>query len=271
METLDPVKLADHVKDAPAFELPFGIEIELPKIFGLQITKFMVLELVVAILLVLIFVPLGQKIKNGNPPKGRFWNMLEAIVLYLRNEVVRPSIGSHDADRFFPLIMTLFFFILFCNLIGLPPWLGSPTASINTTAPLALVAFLAGVGAGMKKYGVFGFWLGLCPPMDLPPVMKIVLVPMILVLEIVGLLIKHCILAVRLLANMYGGHLVLAMIIGFIPAMAGSMILVWGGVTVMAVFGGVAISALELFVAFLQAFIFSFLAALFIGMNVHQH
>jgi F-type H+-transporting ATPase subunit a len=158
---------------------------------------------------------------------------------------------------------------LFCNLLGLLPWLGSPTASINATAPLAVIAFLAGVCTGMKKFGPVKFWLGQCPPMDLPPVLKVFLVPMILALEIVGLLIKHSILAVRLLANIFGGHLVLAMIVGFIPAMAGSLL--WYGVTPLAVFGGTAICLLELFVAFLQAYIFSFLAALFIGMSVHQH
>jgi F-type H+-transporting ATPase subunit a len=266
---LDPVKLADHVNDATAFELPFHIELELPKVLGLQITKFMVLEVVAAVLMVLIFVPLSRKLADGNPPKGRFWNLFEAIILFLRNEVVRPSIGRHDADRFLPLIFTLFFFILFCNLLGLFPWLGSPTASINATAPLAAITFLAGTLAGMKKYGLIGFWRGLCPHMDLPPVLKVLLVPMILALEIVGLLIKHCILAVRLLANMFGGHLVLAMILGFIPAMAESML--WYGVTPLALFGGTAISMLELFVAFLQAYIFSFLGALFIGMSLHQH
>jgi F-type H+-transporting ATPase subunit a len=266
---LDPVKLADHVKDAPAFELPFGIELELPQVFGIQLTKFMVLELTAAVLMALIFVPLARKLADGKPPKGRFWNLFDAIILFLRNEVVRPAIGRHDADRFLPLIFTLFFFILFCNLLGLPPWLGCPTASINATAPLAVIVFLAGVGTGMKKFGPVKFWLGLCPHMDLPPVLKVLLVPMILVLEIVGLLIKHSILAVRLLANMFGGHLVLAMIVGFIPAMAGSLL--WYGVTPLAVFGGTAICLLELFVAFLQAYIFSFLAALFIGMSVHQH
>ena len=114
----------------------------------------MVLELVAAVLMVLIFVPLARKLADGKPPKGRFWNMFEAMILFIRNEVVRPAIGRHDADRFLPLILTLFFFILFCNLLGLIPWIGSPTASINVTAPLAVVAFLAGVGAGMKKYGV---------------------------------------------------------------------------------------------------------------------
>ena len=219
----------------PRSSCRWAIDWELPKIFGLQITKFMVLELVAALLMVLIFVPLARKLSDGRPPKGRFWNMFEAMVLFLRNEVVRPAIGRHDADRFLPLILTLFFFILFCNLLGLVPWLGSPTASISVTAPLAVMTFLVGVGAGMKKYGPLGFWLGLCPPMDLPLVLRVVLVPMILVLEIVGLLIRYGVLAVRLLANMFGGHLVLAIIVGFIPAMAGSLL--WYGVTPVAVFG----------------------------------
>jgi F-type H+-transporting ATPase subunit a len=266
---LDPVKLAEHVNDAPAFEFPFGFEWELPKIFGHQITKFMVLEVVAAVLMVLVFVPLARKLSDGRPPKGRFWNMFDAMILFLRNQVVRPAIGRRDADRFLPLILTLFFFILFCNLLGLVPSMGSPTASINATAPLAVVVFLAGIAAGMRKYGAIKFWLGLCPPMDLPLLLRILMVPMILVLEIVGLTIRHCILAVRLLANMFGGHLVLAMIVGFIPAMAGSLL--WWGVTPMAIFGGTAISGLELFVAFLQAYVFSFLAALFLGMNIHQH
>jgi F-type H+-transporting ATPase subunit a len=266
---LDPVKLAGHVKDAPAFELPFHIELALPKICGLQLTKFMVLELVAAVLMVLIFVPLARKMASGKPPKGRLWNLFELMIVFIRDEVVRPAIGRHDADRFLPLILTLFFFILFCNLLGLLPWQGSPTASISTTAPLAVMTFVAGIASGMKKYGAIGFWKGLCPPMDLPGPLKIVMMLMLLPLEIVGLLIKHCILAVRLLANMFGGHMVLAMIVGFIPAMAASFL--WPGVTVLAVLGGTAISLLELFVAFLQAYIFAFLSALFIGMSVHQH
>ena len=266
---LDPNKIAEHVNDANAFEFPFGIEVHLPSYFGFQITKFMVLEVVAAILVVLIFVPIARKMASGNPPKGRFWNLFETFIMFIRNQVVWPAVGEKDVNRFLPLVLSLFFFILFCNLLGLVPGLGSPTASISVTAPLAFVVFVAGVAAGMRRYGAIGFWTGLCPKMDLPFVLKIVLVPMILMLEIVGLLIKHCVLAVRLLANMFGGHLVLGMIIGFIPALAASWI--WYGVTPLAVFGGTAISALELFVAFLQAYIFAFLGALFIGMNIHQH
>jgi len=266
---LDPIKIAEHVKDANAFEFPFGYEWHLPVVHGFQVTKFMVLEVVAAVLMILVFVPIARKMTAGTPPKGRFWNLFEVFILFIRNQVVRPAVGKKDANRFLPLILSLFFFILFCNLLGLVPWMGSPTASINVTAPLALVVFLAGIISGMRKFGVLGFWLGLCPKLDLPFAMKIVLVPMVLVLEIVGLLIKHCVLAVRLLANLFGGHLVLALIMGFIPAVASSPI--WYGVAPMTVLGGTAISMLELFIAFLQAYIFAFLAALFIGMNVHQH
>jgi F-type H+-transporting ATPase subunit a len=266
---LDPAKLVQHVNDADAFELPFRIEIELPKIFGHQITKFMVLELAVAILMLLIFIPPARRLAGGRPPRGRFWNLFEAIVLFIRDSVVRPAVGHHDAHRFLPFILTLFFFILFCNLTGLVPSMGSPTAAFSVTAPLAVVTFLVGVGSGMKRYGWLGFWRGLCPPLDVPGPLKIFLIPLVLTLEIVGLLIRYSVLAVRLLANMFGGHLGLAIIIGFIPAVAGS--LVWFGVAPMAVLGATAISMLELFVAFLQAYVFSFLAALFIGMAVHQH
>jgi len=265
----DLSKLAKHVNNGNAFEWPFGRELELPTIFGHQITRFMVLELLAAILMLFIFVPLARRLAGGRPPKGRFWNMFEAIVLFIRDGMVRPAIGRHDADRFLPFILTLFFFILLCNLMGMVPGFGSPTASLSVTGPLALVTFLVGVGAGMKKYGIIGFWIGLCPPMEVSFPLKIVLVPLLLVLEIIGLVIRYSVLAIRLLANMFGGHLGLAIIMGFIPAVAGSLL--WLGVAPATVIGATAISMLELFVAFLQAYVFSFLAALFIGMAVHQH
>ncbi len=266
---LDPSRLAQHVNNGNKFDFPFGYEWVLPKIYGHQITRFMVLELAVAILMILIFVPLARKLANGQPPKGRFWNMLEAIVLFVRDAMVRPGVGRRDADRLLPFILTLFFFILFCNLMGLVPCLGSPTASLSVTGPLAAITFLVGIGIGMKKHGLVRFWTGLCPPMEISVGLKIMLVPMILVLETVGMVIRYSVLAVRLLANMFGGHLGLAIIVGFIPAVAGSLI--WFGVTPVTVVGATAINMLELFVAFLQAYIFAFLAALFIGMAIHQH
>jgi F-type H+-transporting ATPase subunit a len=282
----DPiVSAAHHVEDAARFDLPFGAAIDLPSIAGFQITKYMVLEVLAAALLVMILVPLARRMAAGGPPRGRLWNMFEAAILFIRNEIVRPAIGpdhddAHDhdahaaetfrgADRFLPFILTVFFFILFCNLLGLVPWLGSPTASINVTGVLALFALTASVGTGMKKFGIGKFWIGLVPKMDLPLAMAVFLVPLIFVLEVFGLFIRHSILAVRLLANMFAGHLVLGVIVGFIPVFVGSFL--WFGVTPAAVLGATALSLLELLVAFLQAYIFAFLSALFIGMSIHQH
>ena len=107
--------------------------------------------------------------------------------------------------------------------------------------------------------------------MELPGPMAIFLKPMMFAIDVVGLLIKHSVLAVRLLANMFAGHLVLAVIVSFITATAHTLVILWLGVTVSSLGGAVAISLLELFVAFLQAYIFTFLSALFIGMAIHQH
>jgi F-type H+-transporting ATPase subunit a len=121
----------------------------------------------------------------------------------------------------------------------------------------------------MAKMGVVGFWKGLVPHMELPWLLAIFLLPMIFLIELLGLLIKHGILAIRLLANMVAGHLVLAVLLAFILASAES--LAWFGVAPASVLGSTALMMLELFVAFLQAYIFTFLSALFIGMAVHPH
>jgi len=126
------------------------------------------------------------------------------------------------------------------------------------------------VGAGMAKMGPIGFWLSQVPHMELPGVLAVLLLPMIFLIEILGLFIRHFVLAVRLLANMMAGHLVLAVIIAFIGASYDLSVL-WWGIAPMSVLGAVALNLLELFVAFLQAYIFTFLSALFIGMAVHPH
>lgn len=266
----NPVEIAvHHVKDAASIMLPFQVEIPLPTILGHQITKLMVMELVVAVAMLAIFIPLGRKISTGRPVKGRIWNMFEAMILFIRNEVVRPSIGEHDADRYLPFVLNVFFFILFCNLMGMLPWMGAPTGSINVTAVLAVVAFIAVIVAGMKEHGVVKYWLGLCPHMDLPKPMAVVLIPMILAIEMLSLVIKHVILAIRLLANMFAGHLVLGVILAFMYVFAGHPL--WFGVAPASVLGATGLNLLELLVAFLQAYVFAFLTALFIGMSLHQH
>jgi F-type H+-transporting ATPase subunit a len=235
----------------------------------LKFTKFMLLELIVALLVAVVFIRLANKMAHGDRPKGRLWNLLEAMILYIRDDVARPAIGDHDADRFLPLLWTMFFFVLGCNLLGLVPWAGSATGSLATTGALAMITFATVVGAGMAKMGVLGFFKSQVPHMDLPGPLAVLLIPMIFVIEMMGLLIKHFVLAVRLLANMMAGHLVLAVITAFIAASAGS--LTFWGVMPASVLGATALNLLELFVAFLQAYIFTFLSALFIGMAVHPH
>ena len=151
------------------------------------------------------------------------------------------------------------------------PWAGSPTASFSVTLALAGVTFLTVVVAGMLKFGFLGFFGNQVPSMDLPLPLAILLKPMIFAIEMLGLCIKHLILAVRLLANMVAGHLVLLGIMGLISAAATYSTGLWATVTGISVVSCTLFSILELFVAFLQAYIFTFLSALFIGAAVHQH
>ena len=252
--------------------LPGGVEWSIPQplsVLGIHITKFMVLELVVAVLMVVIFIPLARRIASGKPPRGRFWNFLELMLIFIRDEVARPSIGKHDADRFLPYLWQVFFFILFLNLLGMLPWAGSPNAAMAVTGALALIAYVTMLAAGIAKFGPVGYWVGQIPKMDVPLVMAIFLKPMIFAIEVGGMAIKHFILAVRLFANIFAGHMVLIVIMGFIVETARSWL--WYGVMPASVFGATALGFLELMVAFLQAYVFTFLTALFIGMSVHQH
>jgi len=248
-------------------ENPMIKQIILP--INLTFTKFMAIEVVVALIICGLFLGLAAKIRSGGAPKGRLWNMLEAFLFYLRDQVALPCIGAHDVNRFVPIVWSVFFFVLGCNLMGMLPWVGSPTASLAVTAALAMVTFITVLGAGMARLGFWGFWKAQVPHMDLPKPVAVFLIPMIFVIEIFGLLVKHFVLAVRLLANMIGGHVVLAVLLAFIT-MTASSFLFWG-VMPASVLGATLLSLLELLVAFIQAYIFAFLTALFIGMAVHPH
>ena len=267
---MDLEEIANHVRDTNSFHFPWG-HWELPEVFGFQLTKYMVLELVVAALMILVFTLLAQRIKMGGAPKGLFWNFFEILLLFIRDEVVRPSIGKHDADKFLPFLWSQFFFILFCNLLGILPWAGSPTGSLSVTVPLAVIAFCAVVGTGVNKFGAGGYLKSLVPHLELPGAMGVVLIPMIFGIEVIGLFIRHIVLAVRLLANMFAGHLVLAVVVSFVIVSAKTFFILWAGITVSSVLGAALLTLLEIFVAFLQAYIFTFLTSLFIGMAVHPH
>jgi len=270
---------------------------------GFGISKYMILELVLAGILTLLFTRVAAKLRTGAAPKGAFANLFESMILFVRDQIARPAIDSHDhhddhshdvhaddghshgdvaaaahavrehhdGDRFVPLLLTLFFFVLGCNLLGMVPWAGSPTASFSVTLALAGVTLATVVVAGMAKFGFLGFFGNQVPSMDLPLPLAILLKPMIFAIEMLGLLIKHMILAVRLLANMVAGHLVLLGIMGLITTAATYSMGMWATVTGISVVSCTLFSVLELFVAFLQAYIFTFLSALFIGASVHQH
>src|SRR5208337_3419050 len=267
----------EHVIDHHELELPwvtpptFEYKVHLPQIpiLGLQITRFMVMELIAAALMIAVIVPVVRHISRNYVSRGRFANMIEAMLLFIRDDVARPAIGGHGADRFLPFLWTIFFFVLFNNLLGMIPGLASATGNINVTAALALLTLGTVVMAGVKELGFVGYWVGIVPHLDVPPILKPFLWGLMFFIEVAGLLIRHIVLAVRLFANMFAGHVVLAVILGFILMAYHS--LAFYLVMPASIGGVICLSLLELFVAFLQAYIFTFLSALFIGSAVHPH
>jgi F-type H+-transporting ATPase subunit a len=196
-------------------------------------------------------------------------NMMEAVLMFIRDKIARPSIGGHGADKFLPYLWTVFFFILFCNLLGMIPGFASPTGNINMTIVLGIATMVVVLATGMREMGVFGFWVAIVPHLDVPMFIKPPLWILMFFIEIAGLLIRHVVLAVRLFANMLAGHVVLSVILGF-TVMAWSSMAFWV-VMPISVGGVVALSLLELFVALLQAYVFTFLSAMFIGAAAHPH
>lgn len=240
---------------------------------GFGVTRYMLIEVAVALICILLFKWLAGKIATGKPPKGKIWNLLESFVTFVRNGVVVPAMGDHDADKYMPFFWTLFMFVLGCNLMGMIPWVGAPTSVLATVGGLAFLVFVIGTTMGVKKFGVAGYLKNLSPSLGLPIYLAIPIVPLVWVIEAASLLIKHVILAVRLLGNMVAGHLVLLgfMGIGFGVHAVTMNTTSWGFAAVISIFAATLLSFLELFVAFLQAYIFTFLAAMFIGNATHHH
>lgn len=264
-----------HVRDAKEFEFfgSFGPKAwHLPKILGIQITKFMVLQVIAALLIVIIYIPLAWRLADGRAPRGACANAFEVLLTFIRDQVARPNIGEHDGDKYVPFLWTLFLFILFNNLLGMIPFGASATADISVTGALALIVFFVMHGAAIAKMGFKHYMESMWPHLDVPFPMGYFIKPLVCFLEIIGLLVKNAVLAVRLFANMFAGHMVLATILGFIYQAAGLAFGLWTTITVGCILGIVALSLLELFVAFLQAYIFVFLTSLFMGMVLHpQH
>jgi F-type H+-transporting ATPase subunit a len=260
-----------HTLDYPCLKTGFVCEYDLPHWNPIHIGSYAldisptrhVVMLWVAATLCIITTLLAlrahnRKTREGKAPSG-FGNGLEALVLYLRNEVIIPNVGAHG-NGYVPFLLTLFFFILFANLLGLVPYGSTATGNISVTATLAIVTFfvieIAGIKAqGRAYFNTIVFW-----PHDMSLGMKLFISPILTPIEIVGKLTKPFALAIRLFANMTAGHVVLLALISLIFTF-GSWVLV--PVPILMAIG---ISFLELFVAFLQAFIFTLLSTVFIGL-----
>jgi len=239
---------------------PFGT-IPLPhlELFGidLSITRYVVFMWVVAVLLILILASASKAYKKSLIPRG-FVNIVEMMIIFVRDEIVRPTIGK-DYQKYLSYLLTIFFFILFSNLFGLLPYSATITSNIAVTAALAGLSFIMTQLGGIRNYGFFGYFKAM-----VPHGMPTVILPLIIVVEILGLFTKPFALCIRLFANMIAGHVVILSLIGLIFIM-GSIFIAPVSI-VFALF----IYLLELLVALIQAYIFTMLSSLFIGMAAHQ-
>jgi len=238
-----------HVIDSAHWKLPFLPEIDLPSFLSLH----GVMLILAAVFLYLIFGVIYRK--NDAVPRG-FTNLLEVMVLFVRDEIAIPNLGEKDGRRLTPLLCSLFFFILMLNLMGLIPLFATATGNVNVTAALSLVTLGVMVGGAIYKNGVSGFVHAFIPH-GVPVPVLFLLVP----IEFAGMFIKAFALMIRLFANMLAGHIVVYFIIG--------LVIIFGMAGLPALFLGVAIYLLEVFVSFLQAFVFTLLSAMFINQIHH--
>ncbi len=240
----------------------------------LNVTKHFILMALVAVLVLASMFYLARKLRDPWRKPTRLQSLFEVLIEYMRREVYEPALGE-EGRKFHLLCFTFFLFILYSNLLGMVPpfapippreggaavWLGGAvTGNLATTAGLGLITLGVLTVAGMRRKGVLGYWKGLVPH-GTPGWMA----PLTLLFELVGMVAKTIALIMRLFANMIGGHvaiiLILLLIIKFQSLAVGPI----------AVLVDIAISALELFVAVLQAYIFSFLSAMFIGLAIRKH
>jgi F-type H+-transporting ATPase subunit a len=275
-----------HVVDSNHIELPFGIEI--PVGAAGHPLKFIVLITVCAVGVGILMIWLGRKMRSGEPPRGKLWNLCESLLFFVRDKIAVPGIGQHDAHKYLPYLTTLFLFIFAMNLIGMVPFLGSPTASLAVTGALALVSFAVIHISGVAEMGTGKYLKTFIPHIHIEggafmQAFAWVLKVGMAVLEYLTAFIRAGVLAVRLFANMLAGHTVLYMILFFIALVANPDYKIafvakqteavqgfmWFVMSIFSVSLVTALSLLELFIAGLQAFIFTFLTAVFIGLAKH--
>ena len=271
--------------------------IHFPKLFGIDfsVTKHvLMLWLVGIIVAIAVIVPVQKYLKSNGKKKSRWMIMIEYITEFVRNAIAVPNVGSKWVMTWTPLFLTLFFFILFANGIGLVPIFDTiglidrfilktdsesiinnllhggvtATGNFNVTAGLATVTFFAIIIAGVKKHGFIKHWKNLVPHGLAWPI-YIILIP----IELMGLIVKPFALTMRLAANMTGGHIALLALLSLM-AIIGEMFqsaAIGIGVAAVSVPMSVAIFGLEIIVVLVQAYVFTLLTAVFVGMAINVH
>jgi F-type H+-transporting ATPase subunit a len=258
-------ELLHHVQDSHELEfVPFG-HIELPHLppftvagitFDMSITKHVVFLWLAAILLISVVSIVARRNSRRGVPHG-FGNLVEVFIVFVRDDIVIPNMGTAGI-RYMPYLLTTFFYILLMNLLGLIPYGASATGNVNVTAGLAIIAFVMIQASSIRSQG-FGHYLK-----HLTGGVHWALWPIMVPIEILGLFTKPFALCIRLFANMTGGHIVLVSLIGLIFVFKSYVIAVAPAGFV------VAINFLELFVSFLQAYIFTMLTSLFMGLGMQS-
>jgi F-type H+-transporting ATPase subunit a len=285
--------IIEHVANS-SLEHPL---IHLPTIAGIDfsVTKHVFMLWVVAALVFLIVtVTVRRYLRQDRLVPSGFMNALESVVEFIRDSVARPSVGDKWTNTWTPLLLTLFVFILCANAIGMIPvfevlgllnhWVlhaseesfvglllhggSTATANFNVTAALAMISFFAIIVAGSRAHGAVQHWKNLVPH-GVSPALAVALIP----IEILGMLVRPFALTMRLAANMTGGHIAILAILSFVfifTDMAGAAVGIGVGLA-FSVPLAVGISALELIVILVQAYVFTLLTAVFIGMAIHPH
>lgn len=215
-----------------------------------------------AILLILIgFSGVARYLKTGEG--DRISRTLAGFCDYIRDEIVYPNVGKEHGAKLLPLFFSVFFFILFMNLCGLVPGSVTPTASLFVTAGLAMITFSVMVIGGMIVQGPVAYWKNLVPHVPL------ILWPLLFVVELIGLTVKPVALTIRLFANMTGGHMVVLSFMGLIFFFGMQTAAIGYASAPVAIGFAVFIMIIEGFVAFVQAYVFTVLSAIFVGLSLH--
>jgi len=275
--------LMHHTADAyaldfsPLFHWEYGKFLPDIHVLGLTLnltpSKHAIYMTFAALLVFLTMWTAGRKLERQRAgeraPKG-FANAVEALALWVRNDVAIANIG-HDGKQFAPYIMSLFFFLLYCNLLGLLPWGATPTGNIAVTGGMAILSLILIEGSGMVKLGFKGYMKTIFPPAPGmsgagAAVISVAMAP----IEIIGKLVKPFALCVRLFGNMTAGHFVILALFGMIFMFGHLQMFNWAiGIGSAALVLGVMM--LEIIVGFVQAYVFTLITAVLVGVILHEH